>query len=103
MEYAVIYASGKQFLVKPGLRFEADFIKKSNVGDYILFNRILLIRNERKILTGKPFIEGIKILGKITQHIKSKKKIILKSKPKKNYKRALGVRTLKTQITIESL
>jgi large subunit ribosomal protein L21 len=103
MNYAIIQASGKQFLFKPGQWYDLDFIKNVKAGDYICLKKILLIKKENKIQIGKPFLLNSELPIKILQNIKGKKIIILKTKPKKNYTRKRGHRQIYTRIELNHL
>lgn len=102
MKYAIAQTSGKQFLIKPGQWYDVDFIRNGKVGDFIYLNKILLFRDENKFQLGKPFLENSKIPAKIIQQVKGKKITVLKTKPKKNYTRTRGHRTLYTRVQIDS-
>ena len=101
MKYAIAQTSGKQFLIKPGQWYDVDFIRNGKVGDFIYLNKILLFRDENKFQLGKPFLENSKIPAKIIQQVKGKKITVLKTKPKKNYTRTRGHRTLYTRVQID--
>jgi large subunit ribosomal protein L21 len=103
MNYAIVQTSGRQFLVKPGKWYDIDLIKETNLGDIILLNKILLIKNENKIQFGQPFLNFCQLPAKIIQEVKGKKIIILKTKPKKNYTRTKGHRQGYTRVQIDNL
>jgi large subunit ribosomal protein L21 len=103
MNYAIVQASGRQFLIKPGKWYDIDLIKKTNLGDFIVLNKILLIKNENKIQFGRPFLNLCGLPAKIIQEVKGKKIIILKTKPKKKYTRVQGHRQAYTRVQINSL
>lgn len=103
MNYAIVQTSGRQFLVKPGKWYDIDLIKETNLGDIILLNKILLIKNENKIQFGQPFLNFCQLPAKIIQEVKGKKIIILKTKPKKNYTRVQGHRQSYTRVQINNL
>lgn len=92
MKYFILNVSGKQFIVKSGKWYDIDFVKKAKIGDYISLKKILLYRNSIKIQIGKPFLNEACLNGQLVQNVKSKKLIVLKTKPKKNYTRVKGHR-----------
>jgi large subunit ribosomal protein L21 len=102
MKYAITHTSGKQFLVKPGLWYDIDFIKNANLGDFLFLKKILFYKNLKKIQLGKPFLLLSKIPAKIIQKVKGKKITVLKTKPKKKYTRTKGHRQLFTRIRIDT-
>jgi large subunit ribosomal protein L21 len=103
MKYAIAQTSGKQFLLKPGQWYDVDFISDANIGDYIYLNKVLFFRNNNKIQVGQPFLENSRIPAKIIQQVKGKKITVLKTKPKKRYKRSRGHRQPYTRVQIDSI
>ena len=79
MQYAIIEISGKQFWVEVGKFYNFNRIP-CELGKRIILNRVLLLNNEGKILIGQPFLNNVKIQGKILQHLREKKKIIYKKR-----------------------
>lgn len=100
MKYAISQISGKQQVVKPGHWYDIDFIKNTKTGDFLLLTRILLLKNNNKIQLGYPFLSLSKIPAKIIQEVKSKKIMVLKTKPKKHYTRKKGHKQKYTRIQI---
>jgi len=82
MKYAIIEISGKQFWVEVGKFYNFNRIP-CELGKQIILNRVLLLNNEGDILIGQPFLNNVEIQGKILQHLRDKKKIIYKMRPKK--------------------
>ena len=102
MQYAIIEISGKQFWVEVGKFYNFNRIP-CKLGKRIILNRVLLLNNEGKVLIGQPFLNNVKIQGKILQHLRDKKKIIYKMKSKKKTRRKQGHRQQLTQILIENI
>lgn len=102
MKYAIIEVSGKQFWVEIGKYY--DFDKISNeLGKQIFLNRVLLLNNGNNILIGKPYLESVKIKGKILEQINGKKQIIYKMRPKKKTRKKQGYRKKLTRVFIEDI
>ncbi len=100
MEIAIIKTGGKQYIVSPGQKIK---IEKLDIpeGEEYLFNEILLYKNDsNNIKIGRPFIENLKITGKVTKQEKNKKVIVFKYKPKKRYKIKRGHRQPYTEVEI---
>jgi large subunit ribosomal protein L21 len=57
-------------------------IRKTNY-----LNRVLLLNNGGDLLIGKPYLESVKIKGKILEHLRGKKTIVYKMRPKKKLER----------------
>ena len=102
MKYAIVEISGRQFWVETGKYYDLNRIP-TKLGQEIILNRVLLLNNEGRILIGQPFLNNVKIQGKILQHLREKKKIIYKMRSKKKTRRKQGHRQQLTQILIESI
>lgn len=102
MNYAIIEASGKQLFVKPGQFYDVNYIS-AQPGDIIRFNRVLLLRQESKILVGNPCLSSIKVRAKVLKHIKAKKITVFKMKRKKNVKVKQGHRQKMTRVLVENI
>jgi len=90
MQYAIIEISGKQFWVEVGKFYNFNRIP-CKLGKRIILNRVLLLNNEGKILIGQPFLNNVKIQGKILQHLRDKKKIIYKIDQKRKLVVNMGI------------
>ena len=42
----------------------------TDLGKEITLNRVLLLNNEGEILIGKPYLESVKVKGKILEHLR---------------------------------
>ena len=69
MKYAIVEISGKQFWVETGKFYDFNRIP-TELGKEITLNRVLLINNEGNVLIGQPYLENVKIQGKILTYKK---------------------------------
>ena len=101
MKYAVIQTGGKQYLVNEGDTLLVDKLSKpeENLSDL----QVLFIRRDSEYVIGQPFIDNVKIKGKIIDQVKGKKLRISKFKAKVNYRRTIGFRPIYSKIHIEEL
>lgn len=99
---AIIRTGGKQYLVSPGQKIKIEKINKKE-GSEVSFNEVLLLEKNKKIEIGTPLIKGVKVLGKIIRHGKSKKIIIFKYKAKTRYKKKVGHRQPFTEVEITKI
>lgn len=99
MELAVIQTGGKQYLVSPGQKIKIEKLNKKE-GEEVVFDRVLLLKTEKEIKIGKPFVEGAKVKGKILSQGKGKKIVIFKHRPRSSYKVKKGHRQLFTEVEI---
>ena len=102
MKYAIVEISGKQFWVETGKFYDFNRIP-TELGKEITLNRVLLLNNEGEVLIGQPYLENIKIQGKILEHLRGKKKIIYKMRSKKKTRRKQGHRQELTRVLIEDI
>ncbi len=102
MKYAIIEISGRQFWVETGKYYDFNRIS-TELGNQILLNRVLLFNNEGEILVGKPYLESVQIKGKILEHLRGKKTIVYKMRPKKKTRRKQGHRQELTRVLIEDI
>ena len=102
MKYAIVEISGRQFWIETGKYYNFNRIS-TELGKQINFNRVLLLKDKGNILIGKPYLESVKIKGKILEHLKGKKTIIYKMRPKKKTRKKQGHRQKLTRVLIEDI
>jgi large subunit ribosomal protein L21 len=102
MKYAIVEISGRQFWIETGKYYDFNRISME-LGKRISLNRVLLVNNSGNLLVGKPYLEGIEIKGKILEHLKGKKTIVYKMRPKKKTRRKKGHRQELTRVFIEEI
>ena len=100
--YAIIETCGKQYKVSKG---DVVFFEKleAEEGKKITFDKVILVSDDGKVEVGTPYVKGAKVEGKVVSHGKSKKIIVFKYKPKKNYRRKQGHRQPYTKVEITSV
>ncbi len=120
---AVIKTGGKQYLVSPGDKIKIEK-KDEEQGKEIIFGDVLLLAKpasakagadksshtpngvsagEEKLEIGTPQVKDAKVIGKILEQGKDKKKIIFKFKAKKRYKKKAGHRQPYTEVEITEI
>ena len=102
MKYAIIEISGRQFWVEKGKYYNLNRIP-TDLGKEIILNRVLLLNNDGEILVGKPYLEQVKIKGKILEHFRDRKIIVYKMRPKKKTRKKQGHRQELTKVLIEDI
>ena len=102
MKYAIVEISGRQFWIETGKYYDFNRIP-TELGQKITLNRVLLLNNEGEVLIGKPYLESVKIKGKILEHLRGKKTIIYKMRPKKKTRKKQGHRQELTRVLIEDI
>ena len=102
MKYAIVEISGRQFWIETGKYYDFNRIP-TELGKQIILNRVLLLNNNGDISIGKPYLDTVKIKGKILEHLRSKKTIVYKMQPKKKTRKKQGHRQELTRVFIEDI
>jgi len=100
--YAIVDIAGKQYKVAKDQYIYAPRMEGAE-GTSVSFDKVLLVDNDGKIDIGAPSISGVKVSGKILEHVKANKVIIFKKKRRKGYAVKNGHRQQFTKIQIESI
>jgi|SRR3989344_2914906 len=100
--WVVIKTGGKQYKVAEG---DQVVVEKVNIKEDspILFDEVLLVVDEGKLTIGTPFVNKVKVRGKVLSTFKDKKVRVVKFKPKSKYLRTRGHRQEKTKVLIEKI
>ena len=102
MKYAIVEISGRQFWIETGKYYDFNRIPTES-GKEIILNRVLLMNNEGNVLIGQPYLDSVTIKGKILEHLRGKKTIVYKMRPKKKTRKKQGHRQELTRVLIEDI
>lgn len=102
MKYAVIEASGSQFIVEEGKPITVDNIDKKT-GDTIEFDQVLLAVDGDNITVGMPTVAGMTVVGEVAKHFKGDKIRVVQFKAKARYRKARGFRHQHTEVVIKTI
>ncbi|MBR2216583.1 MAG: 50S ribosomal protein L21 [Selenomonadaceae bacterium] len=100
--YAIIATGGKQYKVAEG---DTVLVEKLAVeeGESVTFDKVLTVVSDADVRVGKPYLDGVKVTGKVEVQGKGKKIRIFKYKAKSNYRRRQGHRQPYTKVLIEKI
>jgi len=100
--HAIIETGGKQYRVSAG---DTLFIEKldAEAGAKVTFDRVLAVINGETTQFGAPTVGGASVTAQVVKNGKTKKVIVYKMKPKKNYRRKQGHRQPYTQVKIDQI
>ena len=102
MKYAIVEISGRQFWIETGKYYDLNRIP-TELGKEITLNRVLLANDNGELLIGKPYLDSVKVKGKILEHLRGRKTIVYKMRPKKKTRKKQGHRQDLTRVLIEEI
>lgn len=100
--YAIIRTGGKQFKISPGDTIRVEKIP-GQAGETVEMKDVLFYTEGENVLTGKPLLPNVKVLGEILAHHRAKKVIIFKKKRRKGYSKKTGHRQSFTSLKIKEI
>jgi len=100
--FAIAETSGRQFLFKVNKYYDLDRINAKEK-EKITLNNILLIKDNKNISIGKPYIKNAKVELEVMSHLRDKKIIVYKMRPKKKTRRKMGHRQELTRVMVKSI
>jgi large subunit ribosomal protein L21 len=100
--YAIIKTGGKQYMVNEG---DVLMVEKLDVesGAKVMFEEVLAVGNNGELNLGSPVVAGAKVEATVVENGKTKKVIVFKYKPKKDYRKKQGHRQPFTKVRIEKI
>ena len=100
--FAIAETSGRQFLFKVNQYYDLDRINAKEK-EKITLNNVLLIKDNKNISIGKPYIKNAKVELEVMSHLRDKKIIVYKMRPKKKTRRKMGHRQELTRVMVKSI
>lgn len=102
MSYAVIRTGGKQYRVTEG---ESLRVEKVDVpaGEEIVFDDVLLVKRDGKVLVEGKDLEGLKVKAKVVRHGRGRKIRVFTYTRRKGAERRVGHRQDFTEVRISSI
>jgi large subunit ribosomal protein L21 len=100
--YAIIQTGGKQYQVAPGDVIRVETLDGAK-GDTITIPEVLFVARNQEVLVGKPFLEGVSVVGEILHQGRNRKTLIFKHKRRKGYRKLVGHRQPYTQFKVKEI
>ena len=100
--YAIVDIAGQQYKVTKDQYVYAPKMD-GETGTAVSFDKVLLVDNGNSVEVGSPVIKGVKVSGKILEHVKGDKVTIFKKKRRKGYAVKNGHRQQYTKVQIENI
>ena len=102
MTYAIVEIGGGQMRVEPGRFYDINLLAADPESNYTI-DKVLLVNNDDEVTIGRPYIEGATVEGSVMRHLRGKKVIVYKMKPKKKTRKKRGHRQELTRLMIDSI
>ncbi|WP_019502976.1 50S ribosomal protein L21 [Pseudanabaena sp. PCC 6802] len=102
MSYAIIQTGGKQYRVEVGRFYDVELLDVAP-DDKVEINDVLLVNMDGSITIGQPRVEGAQVEATVMRHLKAKKVIVYKMKPKKKTRKKNGHRQPLTRIMVDAI
>ena len=99
--YAIIKSGGRQVRVEQGATVEVDQLD-AKIGDVVKLGDVVLLGGDT-ITAGGDVLKSASVSGKVLGHVRGKKVIGLRYKPKKFFRRRVGNRANRTRVQITEI
>ncbi|MGI5877808.1 MAG: 50S ribosomal protein L21 [Christensenellales bacterium] len=101
MLYAVIKTGGKQYRVSVG---DSIYVEKLPQGstETVRFDA-LMVSDGETVRIGTPIVESVSVEGRVLRHVKGRKLVVFRYKPKKNVRKKTGHRQPYTHVEITAI
>ncbi len=100
--YAIIEIGGQQIRVEPSRFYDVNRLV-GEVDSQMTIDRVLFVRNEGDLTIGAPIVEEATVQATILKHMRGRKVLVYKMKPKKKTRKKRGHRQELTRILIDSI
>lgn len=98
--WAVIKTGGKQYKVEEGQSLAVEKLEPKD--DKVVFDQVLALGGD-KVQVGTPFLDKVKVTGKVVEQFRGDKIRVVKFKSKSRYTRTTGHRQNLTRVQIEKI
>lgn len=100
--YAVFESGGKQHRVAEGdvLRLE---LLESEAGAILNFDKVLLVKGDKDLKIGAPYVDGGKVSAEVLTHGRAAKIRIIKFRRRKHSRKQMGHRQWYTEVKITGI
>jgi len=102
MTYAIIETGGKQIKVEAGRFYDIELLN-AEPDEKVTINAVLLVNHDGALSIGQPLVEGATVEGTIMRHLRGRKVLVYKMKPKKKTRKKRGHRQEITRFLINSI
>ena len=100
--YAIIETGGKQLRVEPGRFYDVERLAVEPDAK-VSIDKVLFVQDGDDVLVGQPLVEGAIVEGTVMRHLRGRKIIVYKMRPKKKTRKKQGHRQELTRLMIDSI
>jgi large subunit ribosomal protein L21 len=100
--YAIIEAGGTQIRVEPGRFYDINRLDGAPESE-ITIDQVLFVSNDGEVTIGQPLVAGATVKGTVLRHLRGRKIIVYKMRPKKKTRKKQGHRQELTRVMIDSI
>ncbi len=102
MTYAIIETGGKQLKVEAGRFYDIELLP-NQPDEQISIDAVLLVEHNGEVTIGQPRVTGAIVEGTVMRHLRGRKVLVYKMKPKKKTRKKRGHRQEITRLMINSI
>ena len=102
MTYAIIETGGTQLRVETGRFYDVNRIA-AEPDDQITIDRVLFVQSDDAVNIGQPLVAGATVQATVMQHLRGRKIIVYKMRPKKKTRKKQGHRQELTRLMITDI
>ncbi|KAB8334690.1 50S ribosomal protein L21 [Scytonema tolypothrichoides VB-61278] len=102
MTYAIIETGGKQLKVEAGRFYDIELLSVQP-DEKVTIDKVLLVQHNGEVTIGQPLVGGAKVEGTVMRHLRGRKVLVYKMKPKKKTRKKRGHRQEITRLLINSI
>jgi large subunit ribosomal protein L21 len=102
MAYAIIETGGKQLRVEVGRFYDIELLPvEENAA--VTIDKVLLVENNGSVQIGQPLVAGATVEGTVMRHLRGRKVLVYKMKPKKKTRKKRGHRQEITRLMVDAI
>ena len=102
MTYAIVESGGNQIWVEPGRFYDVNRLA-IEPDEPLAFDKVLLVSHEGQVYVGQPYVEGAIVEATVMSHLRGRKILVYKMRPKKKTRKRQGHRQDLTRVMVDSI
>ena len=100
--YAMVEIQGAQYKAEKGARLTVQKVAV-DTGSVMEFDKVLLLRDEKSVKVGEPYVKGAAVKAVVEDHLRGEKVIVFKYRKRKRYRRTRGHRQSYSVLRVEEI